>query len=120
MLLVARHSRLPACRSAVTVRPSLNYRREVYQNDSDRGDVSCFRPYTAGGAHVNFMTEEGQERLQATCGDTIARLVRVSSMHDPTNLFRFNQNIRPDENIATRASKASCPGTRDGVWSAPG
>lgn len=52
-------------------------------------------PYSAGGAYVNFMMDEGQERVQATYGGNYARLAQVKAAYDPTNLFRVNQNIRP-------------------------
>ena len=54
-------------------------------------------PYSAGGAYVNFMMDEGQDRVRATYGDNYARLVEVKKRYDPDNLFRVNQNIRPAE-----------------------
>ncbi|RKH61007.1 FAD-binding oxidoreductase [Corallococcus llansteffanensis] len=55
----------------------------------------ALHPYSAGGAYVNFMMEEGQDRVQATYRDNYARLVEVKNRYDPTNLFHINQNIRP-------------------------
>ena len=55
----------------------------------------ALHPYSAGGAYVNFMMEEGQERVQATYGDNYERLVAIKNKYDPTNLFRVNQNIKP-------------------------
>jgi len=52
-------------------------------------------PYSAGGAYVNFMMEEGQERVQASFRDNYARLAQIKRKYDPDNLFRVNQNIRP-------------------------
>ena len=52
-------------------------------------------PHSAGGAYVNFMMDEGQERVRATYRGNYARLVAVKQKYDPTNLFRMNQNIRP-------------------------
>ena len=52
-------------------------------------------PYSLGGAYVNFMMEEGQERVQATYRDNYPRLVEIKTRYDPTNLFHVNQNIRP-------------------------
>ena len=52
-------------------------------------------PYTMGGAYVNFMMEEGEDRVKATYGDNYDRLVEVKNKYDPTNLFRVNQNIKP-------------------------
>ena len=52
-------------------------------------------PYSAGGAYVNFMMDEGQERVKATYRDNYDRLAEIKNKYDPTNLFRVNQNIRP-------------------------
>jgi hypothetical protein len=52
-------------------------------------------PFGAGGAYVNFMMDEGQERVQATYGDNYAQLAAIKQRYDPGNLFRVNQNIRP-------------------------
>ncbi|HEX6033984.1 MAG TPA: FAD-binding oxidoreductase [Anaerolineales bacterium] len=46
------------------------------------------------GAYVNFLGDEGEERIRAAYpGSTWDRLVEVKSRYDPTNLFRLNQNI---------------------------
>ena len=55
----------------------------------------ALHPYSAGGAYVNFMMDEGQERVQASFRDNYARLAAIKGKYDPTNLFRVNQNIRP-------------------------
>ena len=60
----------------------------------------ALHPYSAGGAYVNFMMDEGQERVQAAFRDNYARLVAVKNKYDPKNLFRVNQNIRPAEQAA--------------------
>jgi FAD/FMN-containing dehydrogenase len=52
-------------------------------------------PYSAGGAYVNFMMEEGQERVRATYRDNYDRLARVKAQYDPDNVFKINQNIHP-------------------------
>jgi FAD/FMN-containing dehydrogenase len=53
--------------------------------------------YSAGGAYINFMMEEGQERVQASFRENYGRLAQVKRQYDPANLFRVNQNIRPAE-----------------------
>jgi FAD/FMN-containing dehydrogenase len=55
----------------------------------------ALHPYSAGGAYINFMMDEGQERIKATYRDNFERLVAIKNKYDPTNLFRVNQNIRP-------------------------
>jgi FAD/FMN-containing dehydrogenase len=52
-------------------------------------------PYSAGGAYVNFMMEEGQERVRATYRDNYGRLAAAKAKYDPSNVFRVNQNIEP-------------------------
>jgi len=51
--------------------------------------------HSAGGAYVNFMMDEGQERVKASYGDNYNRLAAIKAKYDPNNLFRVNQNIRP-------------------------
>lgn len=51
--------------------------------------------YSAGGAYSNFMMDEGQERVQASFKHNYDRLVSIKQKHDPDNLFRVNQNIKP-------------------------
>ncbi len=55
----------------------------------------ALHPYSAGGAYVNFMMEEGQDRVKASFGDNYNRLAAIKKKYDPTNFFRVNQNIRP-------------------------
>ena len=48
------------------------------------------------GAYVNFLTNEGEERIRAAYpGPTWDRLTTTKARYDPTNLFRLNQNIPP-------------------------
>jgi FAD/FMN-containing dehydrogenase len=59
----------------------------------------ALHPYSAGGAYVNFMMDEGQERVKATYRDNYERLVAIKNEYDPTNLFRVNQNIKPTATV---------------------
>jgi FAD/FMN-containing dehydrogenase len=52
-------------------------------------------PHSAGGAYVNFMMDEGDERVQATYRENYERLSAIKAKYDPANFFRVNQNIRP-------------------------
>jgi len=56
---------------------------------------AALHPYSAGGAYVNFMMEEGLDRIRATYGDNYDRLTTIKARYDPDNLFRVNQNIPP-------------------------
>ena len=53
------------------------------------------KPFSAGGAYVNFIMDEGQERVRATYRDNYERLARIKARYDPKNVFHVNQNIRP-------------------------
>jgi len=55
----------------------------------------ALHPYSAGGAYVNMMMDEGEERVRASYRDNYGRLADVKRTYDPDNLFRINQNIRP-------------------------
>jgi hypothetical protein len=56
---------------------------------------NALHPYSAGGAYVNFMMDEGEDRVKATYRDSYARLLTIKNKYDPKNLFRMNQNIKP-------------------------
>jgi FAD/FMN-containing dehydrogenase len=59
----------------------------------------CFdalEPAAAGRAYVNFLGDEGQERVRAAYGEArYARLVALKRRYDPDNVLRLNQNIDP-------------------------
>ena len=55
----------------------------------------ALHPHSMGGAYVNMMMEEGDDRIQATYRGNFDRLVEVKRKYDPDNLFHVNQNIRP-------------------------
>ncbi len=55
----------------------------------------ALHPYSSGGTYVNFMMDEGQDRVHATYRENYGRLVKLKNKYDPTNLFRINQNIKP-------------------------
>lgn len=84
----------------VGVDPSADKVREISAWTKDYWDA--LHPYSAGGAYVNFMMDEGQERVQATYRDNYARLQEVKGRYDPDNLFHVNQNIRPGDRDAAR------------------
>ncbi|KAB1192409.1 FAD-binding protein [Haloferax sp. MBLA0076] len=52
-------------------------------------------PHTLGGSYINFMMEEGDERIRATYGENYDRLQKVKARYDPDNFFHVNQNIEP-------------------------
>jgi FAD/FMN-containing dehydrogenase len=52
-------------------------------------------PTSAGGAYVNFLMEEGPDRVKASYRDNYDRLAQVKKRYDPDNAFHINQNIQP-------------------------
>ncbi|WP_354643483.1 FAD-binding oxidoreductase [Kitasatospora camelliae] len=57
---------------------------------------SGMRPFSAGGASVNFLGQEGSGRVLEAYGlAKYERLTALKDRYDPTNFFRVNQNIPP-------------------------
>ena len=61
-----------------------------------RDVYKAMEPYATGGAYVNFLTQEESGRVANAYGANHERLVALKKKYDPGNLFRMNQNIRPD------------------------
>jgi hypothetical protein len=74
--------------------------------DDPAKDVACIgwarelfqavSPFATGGVYVNFLTQEEQDRVRDAYGSNYERLVALKRKYDPHNLFRVNQNIRPE------------------------
>ena len=56
----------------------------------------ALHPYSSGGAYSNFMMNEGQDRVKASYKHNYERLTKIKKKYDPTNFFRVNQNIQPE------------------------
>lgn len=52
-------------------------------------------PHSAGGAYLNFIMNEGQDRIKASYKDNYDRLTKIKKKYDSTNFFKVNQNILP-------------------------
>ncbi|GLP72261.1 oxidoreductase [Streptomyces sp. TUS-ST3] len=58
-----------------------------------RADV---RPWSTGAVYLNFIGDEGTDRVVAGVGtENTRRLAEVKGRYDPDNVFRFNHNIKP-------------------------
>ncbi len=55
----------------------------------------ALHPYSAGGAYLNFIMDEGNDRVRASFRQNYDKLVQIKKKYDPENLFRVNQNIKP-------------------------
>ena len=53
------------------------------------------RPDATGAGYLNYMGNEGEERVRAAYGANYDRLAKLKAKYDPNNLFCVNQNIKP-------------------------
>ena len=61
-----------------------------------RASFAALQPFVAGGAYVNYLLQEPQERIRAAYGEGVYDgLSRLKAVYDPDNVFRLNQNIQP-------------------------
>jgi hypothetical protein len=56
----------------------------------------ALHPYSSGGAYLNFIMNEGQDRIKASYKHNYDRLTKIKKRYDPNNFFRVNQNILPN------------------------
>jgi hypothetical protein len=58
---------------------------------------SALEPHHTSGVYVNFLMNEGEDRVREAYGtEKYDRLKALKRRYDPDNLFRLNQNIPPD------------------------
>lgn len=55
----------------------------------------ALHPFSSGGTYLNFIMDEGQQRIENSYKDNYERLVSIKTKYDPNNFFRVNQNIVP-------------------------
>lgn len=61
-----------------------------------RAAMAALKPFTRAGQYVNDVVEQGDDVVRGIYGDVkYERLRAVKRAHDPDNVFRLNQNIRP-------------------------
>jgi FAD/FMN-containing dehydrogenase len=66
------------------------------QTDWCQGVFDAMTPYSTGGVYMNFVEDEGEDRVRAGYTDDIWRkLVAAKDRWDPDNVFHLNQNISP-------------------------
>ncbi|MEO5326458.1 BBE domain-containing protein [Mesorhizobium sp. CC13] len=54
------------------------------------------RVWSAGNVYLNFIGDEGADRVVAGFGtENYGRLARVKREYDPRNVFHLNHNIQP-------------------------
>ena len=60
-----------------------------------RAFQAALLPFARKGVYTNFLGDEGEDQVRASYGVNYERLVALKNTYDPTNVFRFNQNIKP-------------------------
>jgi FAD/FMN-containing dehydrogenase len=69
---------------------------------------AAMKPFTTGRVYVNFIGDEGRDRVVASFGrEGYARLQALKQRYDPGNLFRSNQNIEPSGVARERRQRSS-------------
>ncbi len=57
---------------------------------------AAMQPFGTGGVYVNFLGNEGEERVRSAYGaEKYEQLARLKATYDPENVFHLNQNIQP-------------------------
>lgn len=74
-----------------------------------RALFDALAPHATGGVYVNFVGNEGEDRVRAAYGAAYHRLAEIKARWDPDNVFHANQNVMP-------AEPAWRPGARSGSW----
>lgn len=61
-----------------------------------KGFRDDLRRFSSGGVYLNFIGNEGEDRVRAAFGEEkYRRLASIKAAYDPDNVFHGNQNIRP-------------------------
>jgi FAD/FMN-containing dehydrogenase len=79
----------------------------VYENrDEDQAHEDWVTSFAADlqrgerGTYVGFLADEGEARVREAYPPNVwERLAAVKARYDPTNLFRLNQNVRPEPDL---------------------
>jgi FAD/FMN-containing dehydrogenase len=63
-----------------------------------RDFASAMQPFASGGFYPNYDADASADRVELAFGpEKYARLAAAKHKYDPSNVFRLNQNIRPQE-----------------------
>jgi FAD/FMN-containing dehydrogenase len=67
--------------------PNIRWTRDFWE---------AMRPFLSDAAYLNYLGEEGEERVRTAYGAAkYERLASLKKKYDPANFFRLNQNIKP-------------------------
>ena len=70
--------------------PGRGERRITARNIAEK-----MKPWAQEAAYLNYLMDEGAERVEASFGENYERIVALKNKYDPTNLFRLNANVIP-------------------------
>jgi FAD/FMN-containing dehydrogenase len=62
------------------------------------------QPWAQKGTYLNYLMDEGEQRIKDSFGANYERIVAIKDRYDPANFFRLNQNIRPSGALAALRS----------------
>ncbi len=80
---------------------------------------SALHPTAAAGSYVNFLMDEGADRVRDSYGSNYPKLAAIKSRYDPDNLFHVNQNIPPKAPPSTSWSDATADDHSSDINQAP-
>jgi FAD/FMN-containing dehydrogenase len=55
----------------------------------------ALKPYSSNAYLLNFLGDEGPDKVRGAFGSNYTRLVELKTKYDPTNFFSLNQNVEP-------------------------
>jgi FAD/FMN-containing dehydrogenase len=58
----------------------------------------AMKPWAQQAGYLNYLMDEGDQRIKDSFGANYERMVALKNKYDPTNFFRMNQNIKPISN----------------------
>lgn len=69
------------------------------ENDTNiawvRNIAAALQPWEQAGTYLNYLMDEGEQKIKDSFGAHFDRMVALKNQYDPTNLFHLNQNIKP-------------------------
>jgi FAD/FMN-containing dehydrogenase len=60
-----------------------------------RAIADALQPWAQKGTYLNYLSDEGGDRVKDSFGHHYDRMVALKNKYDPTNFFHLNQNIQP-------------------------
>ena len=64
-----------------------------------RAIADAMKPWAQQGTYLNYLSDEGEDRVKESFGPHFNRMVELKNKYDPTNFFRLNPNIQPSAEV---------------------